>query len=358
MTIIVFLVLVACENPSSPSSSAPPFDDSASLGVLTVNAGGESRPIIPELNPRVSEYRTWVANGTTSATFAAATIQPDATLPFTGITGTAADGTTSLSITAVQTGINVSGLTTGENVITATVTSPDGSLTTTYTLTIDVLRIITGTAYDSVTRSRLSGATVTVAGDITYPTATTAQSTGSYSIQVPSGEQTLRFTNTGYFPFDLPVDASTSTANRAVMSTTISAGLRIVLSWARTPRDLDSNLLQPDRTRVYYGVRDVGGAVHNGDRTQGHGPETTTINTPQTGEYIFYVWRHSTDAQTIQSQARVDFYDSNGHVSTRMVPTTHTENHRAWRVATITSDGSGGFSFNYDDTFSSSRPSN
>ena len=75
-------------------------------------------------------------------------------------------------------------------------------------------------------------------------------------------------------------------------------GLRVILTWGNTPRDLDSHLTGPnpsdaDRFHVYYANRlDSGTAPFAGldlDDTNGSGPETVTIGRLNSGSYRYSV---------------------------------------------------------------------
>ena len=88
-------------------------------------------------------------------------------------------------------------------------------------------------------------------------------------------------------PFDIPTCLTLPSANAATMR----------LTWGANPRDIDSHLLTPDGTHVFYSSQGslTGGpfASLDVDDVTGFGPEVTTIRRPRVGIYRFYLYNFS-----------------------------------------------------------------
>lgn len=105
----------------------------------------------------------------------------------------------------------------------------------------------------------------------------------------------------------------------ATVSTTLASGqVRIVLSWGATPTDLDSHLLINLDNGYYNEVAYYTPSAIDDDNnkiadldlddTSSYGPETTTIYTPEAGNYTFFVYNYSGDAALSESGATVMVY--------------------------------------------------
>ena len=92
-------------------------------------------------------------------------------------------------------------------------------------------------------------------------------------------------------------------------------GLRVVLTWGRTPRDLDSHLSYPGN-HVFYVNKTGTDANLDVDDTTSYGPETITIEQKHQGErYVYAVHDYSNGAENKKdsdamsfSHARVQVY--------------------------------------------------
>lgn len=119
-------------------------------------------------------------------------------------------------------------------------------------------------------------------------------------------------------------------------------GMRIVLSWGSTPRDLDSHVVYP-RNNVYWRNRRGADANLDIDHTDGFGPETITLEKKHIGETYVYAVHDYTDWQTPRitdlsnSQAKVFVYVGQSLVRTYYVPAGQTGN--LWTVFRITGEG-------------------
>jgi hypothetical protein len=176
---------------------------------------------------------------------------------------------------------------------------------------------ITGYVYDSSTEAGLGGVLITAAGT---DESTTTNSSGYFTIELPEGTQTLRFSKTGYTFYDVVV---TVTANSTedltedvVGYAPLSSGeIRIVLTWGSDPGDLDSHLYIPGTgDEIYYSNQTASDntADLDWDDTDGYGPETTTISTQKSGTYYYSVYNYSQEGSFVTTRALVRVYNSSG----------------------------------------------
>ena len=133
------------------------------------------------------------------------------------------------------------------------------------------------------------------------------------------------------------------------MSPILASGMRFVLNWGATPRDIDLHIKTPSISgnvyHVYYMSKGHGGAGDNvvpyvkldADGREGFGPETITIYRPQTGTYHLYVNNYKADVGNTGELpgcgATIGIYDSTGLLQSVTVPATGTGDW--WDVATI-----------------------
>jgi PKD repeat protein len=136
------------------------------------------------------------------------------------------------------------------------------------------------------------------------------------------------------------------------LSPTNLAGLRLVLNWGATPRDLDAYLLTPKIQGINYEVSyshtyrgNIGNPPYaqlDQDRTDGFGPETITLARLLPGIYRFFVHNYTADqgntGELTDSSATVQIYTGTGLERTIRVPNTGTGEY--WDVCTF--DGSTG----------------
>ncbi len=97
-------------------------------------------------------------------------------------------------------------------------------------------------------------------------------------------------------------------------------GLRVVLSWAKNPADLDLHLFYPNN-HVYFGKRTGTGAALDVDDTDGYGPETITVPRKNQATYKFYVYRYDGVPDLGASGAKVYLYVGASLLRTYSVPT-------------------------------------
>jgi hypothetical protein len=198
------------------------------------------------------------------------------------------------------------------------------------------LGTVTGTVIDTQTGQGLGGVSVGVSGLSGYSTSTA--SSGYFSFGVPSGTRTLTFSRTGYTIPSISVGVGANTTTNIPQSTITanadvpSGTLRVVLTWAENPRDLDLHLVTPNSQHVYFSDKNPSGAGANLDLddTTSYGPETITITSMQSGTYKFYVYRYAGDGTLNTSGARIQVFNTYGLLRTFTVPTSGSGDY--WQV--------------------------
>ena len=119
-------------------------------------------------------------------------------------------------------------------------------------------------------------------------------------------------------------------------------GLRVVLTWGKTPRDLDSHMSYPG-SHVYFVAKKGVDANLDVDDTDSFGPETITLSRKHAGETYVYSVHDFTDGtrpgttDLSSSEAKVFVYVGQSLVRTYYVPTGKTGN--LWTVFRITGEG-------------------
>lgn len=119
-------------------------------------------------------------------------------------------------------------------------------------------------------------------------------------------------------------------------------GMRIVLNWGATPRDIDSHLQFPNN-HVYFSQKEGSDAMLDVDDTDGYGPETITIKRKHDGErYIYAVHDFTNQSNTHSNElsnsgAKVFVYVGKTLIKTYYVPVQATGN--LWTVFAVTGTG-------------------
>lgn len=119
-------------------------------------------------------------------------------------------------------------------------------------------------------------------------------------------------------------------------------GMRIVLNWGATPRDLDSHLLFLN-DHVYFMQKNGTDALLDVDQTNSYGPETITINRKHDGvRYVYAVHNYSNrydpnSDQLSKSGAKVFVYVGQTLIRTYYVPVNTVGN--LWTVFAVTESG-------------------
>ncbi|MDY0290502.1 MAG: YDG domain-containing protein, partial [Sphaerochaeta sp.] len=182
---------------------------------------------------------------------------------------------------------------------------------------------VSGTITDSSTGYGLGGVVVSASG---LPDTTTTNTSGYFSMTIPSGARTLHFSHADYnlASINIPDNGGTSfqiPQNAIIGNKLLPEGqLRMVLTWGSSPSDLDFYLRTPSSGTVYYGTKTVEGANLDVDDTSSYGPETITITSIQNGTYSCYVHNYSGGSFSY-SEATVRLYDRTGLIRTFTVPT-------------------------------------
>jgi uncharacterized protein YfaP (DUF2135 family) len=119
-------------------------------------------------------------------------------------------------------------------------------------------------------------------------------------------------------------------------------GMRIVLSWGRTPSDLDAHLAY-GTDHIYFRHKDGSNANLDVDDVDSYGPETITINQRNNQEYIFAVHdfsdRNSPNTTNLSnSQAKVFVYIGESLVRTYYI-SGNGQTGNLWTVFKINADG-------------------
>jgi hypothetical protein len=118
-------------------------------------------------------------------------------------------------------------------------------------------------------------------------------------------------------------------------------GMRVVLSWGQSPRDLDLHVSYPGN-HVYFGHQQGKDANLDIDHTDSYGPETITLERKHQGEtYVFAVHDYTNDrdprsTMLSASQAKVFVYVGQSLVRTYDVPR---QTGNLWTVFRVNGEG-------------------
>lgn len=171
------------------------------------------------------------------------------------------------------------------------------------------------------------------------------------TLQLKPGMYTVQMTKDNYMETYSSLFVSGETQNYIEIFATPELAddeYRVVLTWDAEPGDLDSHLFAPvqsgdtqDYHICYYHMSDSNGNTSlDVDDTDGYGPETTTINHVQNGQYKFYVCDYTNcsrnneeSRQMSESSATVRVYGKQGLLQTFYVPVN--QNGVIWEVFEI-----------------------
>ncbi|HBN08380.1 MAG TPA: hypothetical protein DD435_06955 [Cyanobacteria bacterium UBA8530] len=158
---------------------------------------------------------------------------------------------------------------------------------------------------------------------------------GTFSLSgLPQGNYTIEISGEGYTTcfHTVPILEGKTALDviEAVTAVLDASKLRIVLTWAYQPADLDAHLSGPgegERFHLYYDSRSFGAGLSlDHDERAGFGPETITIGERKAGIYRFAVHNFSRKSETshdftlADSIARVKVYQGSNLLSTFNVP--------------------------------------
>lgn len=119
-------------------------------------------------------------------------------------------------------------------------------------------------------------------------------------------------------------------------------GMRVVLSWGKTPHDLDSHVVYPGN-HVYFQDKEGTDANLDVDDTDSYGPETITLQKKHFGETYVYAVHNYSNSDAPQSsalsasQAKVFVYIGHSLVRTYYVPANQPGN--LWAVFRVNGSG-------------------
>lgn len=225
-----------------------------------------------------------------------------------------------------------------------------------FTTYITRTNTLTGLVTDAFNGKPVSGATISVSGQVTTTDANgnyfvssipfgsleadfTASNTSgpaplavSFTEQSSEGTHTLICSKEGYLTYSnkrIEIPPGETLQLNISLSPVLNAGaVRFVLNWGAFPADLDSHLVTPEIDgQSYHLFYDNAGndtstpfAKLDFDVLSGFGPETMTIYKRYAGTYKYYVHNFSEAPSITVSGAVLQIYDSTGLLHTLKVP--------------------------------------
>lgn len=199
-----------------------------------------------------------------------------------------------------------------------------------------------GNVVDALTGESLRGVAYTVRkgwNSVLGTPVASGTADGSFSLSLPKGNYTFEFSKQDYITNTTNVALVEGDnfiyANLSPANVSVGDNLRIVLTWGREPRDLDSHLLgtgaDGEDYHVYFSQKSH---YENGERaadldlddTSSYGPETITVHKMNpNGTYSYYVhdYTNSGYANSLElgySGAKVKVYSGSMLVASYSVP--------------------------------------
>ncbi|QSN63520.1 YfaP family protein [Caballeronia sp. M1242] len=201
------------------------------------------------------------------------------------------------------------------------------------------IQVLSATVRDQ----KISGAAVFVQNDGAQSIRTETDAQGAAPLPddvADSGSAMLIIKKTGYSDLVVKCPCAGLTYAMSPVMKNLD-GMRVVLTWGATPRDLDLHVSYP-RNHVYYARQQGTDANLDIDHTDSFGPETITLERRHQGEtYVFAV--HDFSDQSLphsstlsNSQAKVYVYVGQSLVRTFSVPR---EAGNLWTVFRLSADG-------------------
>ena len=200
---------------------------------------------------------------------------------------------------------------------------------------------LTGYVKDAATGKNLSKATVSARSGYNNKTGTvvkktTSGSSGKFTLNLPKGRYTISTQKSGYTTNYFNLDISKNVVQNPVITDKItSSQYRVVLTWGKTPADLDAHLTGPGtsgRFHIFWNSKKTSYsskvlAVLDVDDRSSYGPETITINygVRPSGIYRYYVHNYSNRSSKASSAlgnsgAMVTVYRGNSQIANYTVP--------------------------------------
>lgn len=116
--------------------------------------------------------------------------------------------------------------------------------------------------------------------------------------------------------------------------------VRVVLTWNKTPRDLDLHCVDSEQHHSYFSNKKAGAIELDVDETSGYGPETITMTTKPGVKYCIFVKNFSGEHPLCTSGAQLKVYGLRGVDSIRIPSEAADSNSRYWDILAIDEDGS------------------
>jgi len=132
------------------------------------------------------------------------------------------------------------------------------------------------------------------------------------------------------------------TNSNIIFVSPVVRGFRVVLTWGKTPLDLDAHVILPGATDIDTGEVNFDRAKSKDshvtldvDAKLGYGPETFTFVDIAPGVYQYYVNRYSNEAPIQKSGAKVIVFKGDKLIRKFYVPTTGDPTLENWHVFNI-----------------------
>jgi hypothetical protein len=126
------------------------------------------------------------------------------------------------------------------------------------------------------------------------------------------------------------------TENTALLSPVIN-GWRMVVQWTPAIKDIDSTLVLPDGSRIYYNkkVNATGNITLDQDSTDSSKPETISMVQPAAGIYKYYVQRYTKESTITNSGAKVTLFKGNTQMAEVLASSVQSGVMNVWQVFEI-----------------------
>lgn len=212
---------------------------------------------------------------------------------------------------------------------------------------------VKGTVVSATSAMTISDVTLNVRSGLNMKTGTIVKTgksnaSGAFTFELEAGYYTIEMLCDGYTTGYVNVLVNSGeavVANGSLSPIMTSSTYRVVLTWGRSPEDLDSHLIgqaaDGSTYHVYYSDKHAynnsGREVANldVDDTTSYGPETTTFIVETTGKYEFIVHRYSSRGSLPDSGATVEVYNGTRLIAKYTVDSTQSDSYRYWEVFTI-----------------------
>jgi len=212
---------------------------------------------------------------------------------------------------------------------------------------------VKGTVVSATSAMTISDVTLNVRSGLNMKTGTVVKTgksnaSGAFAFELEAGYYTIEMLCDGYTTGYVNVLVNSGeavVANGSLSPIMTSSTYRVVLTWGRSPEDLDSHLIgqaaDGSTYHVYYSDKHAynnsGREVANldVDDTTSYGPETTTFIVETTGKYEFIVHRYSSYGSLPDSGATVEVYNGTRLIAKYTVDSTQSDSYRYWEVFTI-----------------------